>query len=299
MAFPIDVRRRIAQDNLHMQENDVSRCLEARRSHLSDLVAVLIADNGISLDTIGADSFFSDGQVGQLHKEVREENRRSLSAILGTLTAHDRAVIAELVVTHMERLGTPIAEASFFVPREVYDRIAYVRNAYTDEAFDAFSQEFDHPTALFCDSYEEACGEIANGSAGYCILPIRDTTGAYHRAAITYLLAHSLMAVSTITVYDGEDVPMQYALCAKAPLGHPNAWECIIAFPKEWGTRLPELSQATASLGLTLGGVLYDGTNREVILTVNGKDSPLSFLTWMRMFAPASRIIGYYLKEEQ
>ncbi len=305
MAFPIEVRRQIAYDNLHMQEKDIAATLEARRSHLSDIVSILLSDEtapmGIveMLRKVGTDAFFTERDEIQLHREVREENRTRLAASLGALSSYDHAVIAELTETYLSHEKNGVSPACFFAPRGVYDRIAYVKNAYTDEAYDAFAEELKSPTALYCDRYEEACAEVTNGAAGYCILPLRDTTGAYHRATLVYLMAHALMVVATVTVTDGEDVPMQYALCGTAPLDFPRTWECCISFSGEWQVRMGEICTCAEYFGFHLNGLQHDVDGREVLATICGEGNITPLLIWMHLFAPTCRIIGYYSKTEE
>ncbi len=300
MAFSNDIKRRISLDNLHMQERAVSAELEMRRSHLADLADVMrtpYAGHPITADdlrAIGTDAFLAGGEAVTPHREVRDETRDGIVAVLAALTSYDRAVMAELFMRRFAADGFPLTRDVFFASHKTSHRIAYVRNAYTDEAYDAFSEMLTSSTALFTDSYEEACGEVAEGSAGYCILPWRDTSGLYHRATLGSLENHRLMVVATVSVTDGEDVPMQYALVGHMPLAVEDTWEMQVFLPPESVAELADVLAMTAHFGFSMIGVHMPTDGRGTLCTLRGRTDSTPLLVWLCLFAPTCQIRGFY-----
>ncbi len=304
MAFSNEIKRRIAADNLRTQEREISSALEARRSHLSDVAALLLAScadrplTGEALQSIGEDALLTSGEIA-LHREVREDTHVGLARAMTAMTIYDRITLAELLLSHLQRRGQPLTQESFLAPAPVSSRIAYVRNAYTDEAFDAFATTQTEVTSLFADSYEDACREVAEGEAGYCILPWRDTSGAYHRATLALMDVLDLTAVSVVTVTDGEDVPMQYALVGRAPCCVNGAWEMLLSLPREWYPRMSELVSSFSLLQLTLSGVHAEPYGNAIHCTLRGASAPIALLAWLHLFAPGFVIRGYYPQTEE
>ncbi len=299
MAFSNDIKRRIIADNLRTQDRVVTATLESRRSHLSDLAAVLLSSySGQSLTaaeirTMGADAFLTAGEIG-FHREMRMEIGEKISASMTNMLAYDRATLSVLIGTHCSRDGAPLTMAAFLPAVIPPARVAYVRNAYADEAFDAFSAISEMTTSLFTDGYEDACLAVAEGEAGYCILPWRDTIGAYHRATLALMDAYELTAVSTVMVTDGEDVPMQYALLARDALSVRGRWEMLLALPKEWLVRMAELTATLPHLDVTLTGITADAHTGAVLCTLRGEMPPVSLFTWLCLFAPQYKLRGFY-----
>ncbi len=303
MAFSEDIKRRIIADNLHLQEQAIARELEVRRSHLKDRASVLCArikEQQLTLENIrmiGGDRMFSEPAVQSLHREVREENRVALSTFMSSILSYDNAVLAELVTSRLVE-GSSDASLAALLPLTAPKRIAYVRNAYTDEAYDVFASEIPDACALFCDSYEEACGETSSDVETFCILPLRDTQGTLHRATMSYLETHALMAVAVVTVTDGEDVPMQYALCGAAPIEYPTSWELLLSLSDFTSADLSAFVIAVGHFGMQLRGVQGE-LGGELLATLRGNGSPHMLLVWLELYAPQYRIKGLYSQTEE
>ncbi len=304
MAFSSDIKRRIIADNLHTQEKELSATLEARRSHLADLASVLLlpyADRPLTAENIraiGEDALLTGGEIG-VHRVIREDVREDIITTMQTLLVYDRAVLATMIVRQLSLRGQVLTPDDFLPTTVSLPRVAYVRNAYTEEAFDAFSSAHTGATSLFTDSYEEACRSVASGEAGYCILPWRDTFGAYHRATLGMLEIFGLVAVSHVTVTDGEDVPMQYALVARTPVAVRTPWEMVLALPDAWRTRMDELTVALPHLGVRLCGLLYEPDSTAVLCTIRGDGSPVALFVWLCLFVDMFDFRGYYPYTEE
>lgn len=92
-------------------------------------------------------------------------------------------------------------------------RTAYLRNAYTDRAFAAFSDGIERLSAHYQSSFSAGCEEVYYGRCSYCILPIRSTEDgtltSFTRMIAKYDL--KISRVCDIPTQDG-DAAMRYAL---------------------------------------------------------------------------------------
>jgi len=92
-------------------------------------------------------------------------------------------------------------------------RTAYLRNAYTDRAFSAFSHHIDRLSAQYQPSFAAGCEEVYYGRCSYCILPIRSsedgTLTSFTRMITKYDL--KIARICDIPAQDG-DSTMRYAL---------------------------------------------------------------------------------------
>lgn len=90
-------------------------------------------------------------------------------------------IYTKLLAYYLELFGNSlILRTDVFLASEIpsssLSRIAYVKNNFTEKAFWAFSSSLSSPKALYATSFENACEEVYNGAAQYCILPIENST---------------------------------------------------------------------------------------------------------------------------
>lgn len=83
--------------------------------------------------------------------------------------------------------------------------VAYLQNAYSDEAFDVFSHylcdaEGDTPQKLLCDDMHTVCDEVAAGNASYCILPLENLSEGRLGGARRLLHEYDLKIAHTVAL---------------------------------------------------------------------------------------------------
>jgi len=92
-------------------------------------------------------------------------------------------------------------------------RTAYLRSAYTDRAFAAFSRGIERLSAQYQASFSAGCEEVYYGRCSYCILPIRSTEDgtltSFTRMIAKYDL--KISRVCDVATQNGEST-MRYAL---------------------------------------------------------------------------------------
>ena len=92
-------------------------------------------------------------------------------------------------------------------------RTAYLRSAYTDRAFSAFSRHIERLSAQYQSSFAAGCEEVYYGRCSYCILPIRNSEDGALTSFIRLITKYDLKIarICDVTTQDGDNT-MRYAL---------------------------------------------------------------------------------------
>lgn len=113
-----------------------------------------------------------------LHGEALPSHREALSLALSALSPLDASCFLEALEGACLDRGLPLSPADFADFREPPNgRIAYLRNPYADEAYEAFAAMLPDPGVLYCESFAEVCEAVADARCGYAILPFENTAG--------------------------------------------------------------------------------------------------------------------------
>ena len=140
----------------------------------------------------------------------------------GAMLASEKALLAAETVKALTERATI---KSFLLSLDAQEgKCVYFRNAYSDEAFRAFSPYLLHPTASYTDTPSSACREVYNELATFAILPISSSKegmiGGIARAVSRYELALTLTADVTLS---GKDETMTMGLFAQTPIAIKDA----------------------------------------------------------------------------
>ena len=96
------------------------------------------------------------------------------------------------------------------VPRDT--RTAYLRSAYTDRAFAAFSREIHRLSAQYQTSFSAGCEEVYYGRCSYCILPIRNSEDGTLTSFTRMIAKYDLKIARVCDIVTQDDAVMRYAL---------------------------------------------------------------------------------------
>ena len=171
--------------NMALSDRRAHAALFARRAVLSD-AAALSAAAGLPLAPSLAAALPPDGEGGPLSGGDRIA---FLSAYFAAREARGAAVsLSELLPTG------PAPEKS----------VTYVRNPHADEACAEFFARFGRAAVHYADGFDDACRAVADGRAGYCILPYENEGGILSGFAETAARA-ALRIVSMCRVFHTDD----------------------------------------------------------------------------------------------
>ncbi len=214
----------VTRKNLEKISEEESIAFERTICELSELsdsavsFASELFDDG--LDIYGILSLLSEelsfSFAAPSHADALDENLHRLRLSSGASLSTARAIFAELLTEKIRARRFPLSEESFF-PKESADELfTYVRNPYSDEAYDVFSQEFADPRLKYAQSFKNAVASVTDGEATFALLPLEETGGA-RLPTVSELIYRNDLKINSVTPVFGADgtSELKYALVSR------------------------------------------------------------------------------------
>ena len=166
-----------------------------------------------ALSVIASSLDFGGYSLSELNSS---ENSDPLQISLATLSRVDKAIFTTLYLSELHKLGLRLTESHFLDEGNGDEIFTYVRNAFSDEAYDVFSQDFTDPRLKYSSSFKECVSLIESGEATYCLLPLEER-GGVRLPSITELIFRNDLRINSVTPVFGPDgtADMKYALVSK------------------------------------------------------------------------------------
>ena len=129
-----------------------------------------------------------------------------------TLSAYDKIIVSRLLCERLSDKGYALLESDFLLSGTAAETFVYVKNAYADEAYDVFSQDFADPRVSYVQSFKEALSSVALGRASYALLPIEE--GYSRLPTVSEMIFNGDFKIASITPVLGFDglANMKYAM---------------------------------------------------------------------------------------
>ncbi len=199
-----------------------------------------------------------------------------------------------------------MSELDIRPPLHTGERIAYMKNTYTDTAYEYFEAALPHAVPALQSDFQSVCEAVYYGRATACILPLENSTDG--RLLRFYHLAYKYdlrIAMVTDVTAEETDVTTRYALLRRAlsvPAGDEDPdsiyLECRVTPDEGYG--LSDVLLAVDTFGLTpvrvdttpSGDVLGE-TAFDLILRVGEGDLP-AMLVFFYLMMPHYTILGIY-----
>ncbi len=164
-------------------------------------------------------SLISDGVLSLecgVHDELHPINKRRIEYAVTFNSLLDRAVFSDIFTECMRHEGIGFGERMFLNDAHDGESVVYVRNAFSDEAFDVFSQELTSATVSYARTLSDAAHAVASGDAAYCLLPLEERGGARLFATSELLFRDDLKiaGVTPVFGFDG-NADIKYAMVSK------------------------------------------------------------------------------------
>ncbi len=195
------------------------------------------------------------------------------------------------------------------VPRPVGERIAYLRNTYTDRAYARFQSELHHTQATYYSDFPGVCEALYYDRVSACILPMENSVDGKLLRFYGLLNKYDLRIAYTCSVTtEDTDVTTRYALLRKnISVPHPEELEDYEGLYIEcrvilWDEHpLGELLCAASRYHLTLTRVdtipmdYSDGERTyDLILRCDDDADAAAFLTYLYLCVPQFTLFGIY-----
>lgn len=224
--------------------------------------------------------------------------------LLSSFNVQDRTFFVCRLFAHLQARGEGFDASGFLLPEEhaaTGDHIVYVRNYYTEHAYDLFAASLAAPTVSYSSDFTDACAAVGEGLADLCILPFRDELWvpfhSFSRMPEHYGL--TVCAVCTVERPDGDT--MRLSLCGRGCRIPRNAKKVAVEllFSSYDGEDFETVWQLTRDLGgkIVFAEALPDrytsATAWRVTCALDG-ESLAPLLLSRRLFAPDSELLGIY-----
>lgn len=295
----------LASDMLVLQERRILEICEIAANFV-DLVREL-GDDEMSLCEIF--SLLSGNELLPLHSpdddSVMPSNLPRINSYLKLLSASDRAVFVSFVRERFLQTGIGISENDFLATAKSDHTFVYVKNAFSDEAYDVFSQEFSNPRVSYLNSFKDTLVAVSDGRVSYCLLPIEER-GARISTVDEMIFKFDLKVVSITPVWGFDGLAdMKYALVsrhfAESAIAADDDRYFEFRLPKDFSERLGDILSAAESFRFeiySLNTVRFDTDDGErdyfsIVLRSSGTDF-VEMLIYLTLFADEFNAVGLY-----
>ena len=307
---------KITEENLAQFSRTASKLAESRSCELYELsesICDLIESNAQSgvgawelLSVIREDLLITEAPV---HDDALKENVHRIKSALSAIEISDRAILADILTDMLKARGVSFSENGYLVTDEPPELMTYVKNVFSDEAFDVFSEEFTDPRLRYAPTIKDAVRALVNDEVGYALLPLEEK-GIRLPTVEELLLRFDLRIVSITPVFgNAADADLTYALVAKnlvlRPYSSTDDRYFEIRVPKASTRDLYGLLFASELFGNTIYRIgtssLTSGDEKNEFYTVVLKSEGSSFLkmlTYLTLFLDDFVPVGLYKNVE-
>lgn len=303
----------VTLDNLNSLSVERSILEERRLLELYD-VALSLASSSSALLVDGlsiydALSVLREGiSIGEYPRDgsALPECAVALSSLARSLSNLDRAMLAGMYVDAMRECGASLSETDFLPADKPPENFTYVKNPFSDEAFDVFSQEFRSPKVKYATTFKECAKALADGEAGYCLFPLEEKGGArlHTVAELIYRQDFKINSVTPVFGFDaGADI--KYALVSRhfsvPPRLAGDDRYLEIRISAALSSAISDILSAASVLGMSvyrLNTFTFDTEGDEatffsLVLRDDGREFT-PFLTYLALFAEDAVAVGVY-----
>ena len=217
----------------------------------------------------------------------------------------DKSVFSRLLYDYLLDNNILAVERAFFGCAPKDETFVYVKNAFSDEAFDVFSQEFADPRVRYASSFKESLRLVADDLVAFCLLPLEER-GVRIPSVEELVFRGDFKINSVIPVfgYDG-NAEMKYALVSKnlfpsdfsadddryfeirIPTDLDNALASIAVLSEEFGVRVHRFNTVSLTVENT------ESTYFSVVFKTVGADFT-RLLIYFTLFMPEHIPVGIY-----
>ena len=145
-----------------------------------------------------------------------EQNKSLVLKSIESLKNTDKAYLTELYLMTLAKRGISFSESDFLPRENMPETFTYVRNSFSDEAYDVFSQDFVDPKVKYSSSFRECAAAVTRSEVTYCLLPLEEKGGARLPTISEIIFRNDFKINSVIPVFgpDG-NADMKFALVSR------------------------------------------------------------------------------------
>lgn len=233
------------------------------------------------------------------------ENKKRLSHAAHITDVLDKAFLSELFCERAGELGVSVSESELLESADGEHSFVYVKNAYSDEAYDVLTENIKDARLKYVNTPREAAISVAEGGATYCILPLEEHS--VRIASVSELIAAYDLKINSITSVLGFDgtADMKYAMLSRFfAVPSKEAFDDRYLEIRHPASSAPELSDiilAASAYGHEIYRVntcrtMEDGEPKlyySLVLRDDERDFS-AMLVYLSLFSPDTVVVGMY-----
>ncbi len=215
--------REAVLSNLKRLSDEQSVIGELRSYELYDVAVAMaqltleLLDDGLDINEIL--SVLSDSLNLGDYSTYGEDTKKVLDYVWNDLRLSHRSDLLVLTDKYLNRcreLGRPLTESDFLPIGGSDETFTYVRNSFSDEAYDVFSQDFSDPKVRYSPTFRDAARAVSADEVTYCLLPLEERGGVRLHTVSELIFRNDFKINSVIPVF-GQDgtADIKYALVSK------------------------------------------------------------------------------------
>ena len=206
---------RLSEKQSHLEEQRICE-LHDFASNAVDITLDMLADGYDVYEILSYITGGIPGQYSAIHDSVLAENRSRLLEYAASLERMDRVIFAQLLLEQIRERGCSLSESDFLKTDHSGERIAYVKNSLSDEAYDVFSQDLAEPRLTYTKDFKSTVDAVLSGEAEYCLLPLEEKGGARISSVAELIFKYDLKINSVTPVFGLDGIAdMKYAMVSK------------------------------------------------------------------------------------
>lgn len=194
------------------------------------------------------------------------------------------------------------------------NRVAYLQNHFTDEAFLILTAHLQEPRAAYFSSFADVCEEVYNGLCEFCILPVENAEDGKLLRFYSLIEKFDLTPITVCDIESNSESYTRYALLRLKRLNattlssQPIGPKCLeISLVLENGLTLSDVLSAAEYCNMHLSRVdslplpykINEYRYGLVFSVPSETDFPLSvkaFLLYLSLLLPESSVTGIYTR---
>ena len=319
-----------ATENTMYTMSIISDLLECGFSHVNDLAHLILSskddyaseeknDNTFySVPLVDNENFLSVYNEAKqsleeinIGKDVSKDAATFLSGITKNISVSLKAFLCKEICKKRAEKGKEITIYDFFPDSGIplNERIAYVRNPLSDEAYSIFSEYLENPMVLYPHNFAGACEEVYYGRCGYCILPYENNDEGVLSGFKKLIIKYELTPVMMCQVVSGIDETnvTRFVLLSKTPHKilkdeDKDAHLMLrITVDNPEANEMANITTIANIFGLVYNktenypSALYDGQYSETLVFEIANGDIIPFLLYLNLEVPSGTIDGIYV----
>ena len=290
---------KVTIDNLDELDKKAISLIEARGYEIDDIASAAAEYTARMLaDGLGVYDVLS--VISESPELVRGEEGGSVLREVS-----DREHFVRSYLGAMRDIGEEIRESDFLGEPELGERFAYVRNQFSDEAYDVLSAERTDPRVRYYKSFRECAAALASGEVDSILLPLEER-GGVRLPGVAELIYRYDFRINAVTPVFGllADADVKYAEISRRfrPLSRSEDDDGYleIRVPAS-GAPVSELMAVSELFGMSVYRISTHTVDAEgeslvhiSLVLREGECGILPFLTYIAIFAKDALPVGIY-----